>query len=48
VEKISLAIFALSAVSFAAFAEIPAIFVGKRTAARQLAGGFYSAPACTF
>ena len=42
VQKISLAIFALSAVSFAAFAEVPAIFVGKRTAARQMAAGFFS------
>ena len=42
VTKISMAIFACSAVAFAAYAEIPAIFVGKRTAARQLAGGFYS------
>jgi ABC-type multidrug transport system ATPase subunit/ABC-type multidrug transport system permease subunit len=41
VTKISLSIFAASAVAFAAFAEIPALFVGKRTAARQMEGGFY-------
>ena len=42
VTKISMVIFAASAVSFASFAEIPAIFVGKRTAARQLNGAFYT------
>ena len=41
VTKISLAIFALSAVSFASFAEIPAIFVGKKTAAKQMEGGYF-------
>jgi energy-coupling factor transporter ATP-binding protein EcfA2 len=41
IPKISLAIFACSAVSFATFAEIPAIFVGKRTAAKQIDGGFF-------
>lgn len=41
VTKISMAIFAASAVSFAAFAEIPAIFLGKRVACRHLEGGFY-------
>lgn len=41
VAKISLAMFALSAVSFAAFSEIPAIFVGKKTAAKQMEGGFF-------
>ena len=39
VTKISLSIFAASAVAFAAFAEIPALFAGKRVAARQLEGG---------
>jgi ABC-type multidrug transport system ATPase subunit len=42
VTKISMVIFAASSVSFASFAEIPAIFVGKRTAARQLNGAFYT------
>jgi ABC-type multidrug transport system ATPase subunit len=41
VAKISLAMFALSAVSFAAFSEIPAIFVGKKTASKQMEGGFF-------
>ena len=40
--KISMSIFAASAVSFASFAEIPAIFVGKRTAARHIKTAFYS------
>jgi len=42
VTKISMVIFAASAVSFASFAEIPAIFVGKRTAARHLNSAFYT------
>ena len=42
VVKISLCIFAASAVSFASFAEIPAIFVGKRTAARHIGTALYS------
>jgi ABC-type multidrug transport system ATPase subunit len=42
VVKISMSIFAASAVSFASFAEIPAIFVGKRTAARQIGSNFYT------
>ena len=42
VVKISMSIFAASAVSFASFAEIPAIFIGKRTAARQIAANFFS------
>jgi ABC-type multidrug transport system ATPase subunit len=41
VAKISLAMFSLSAVSFAAFSEIPAIFIGKKTAAKQMEGGFF-------
>lgn len=40
--KISMTIFAASAVSFASFAEIPAIFVGKRTAARHIQTAFYT------
>ena len=42
VTKISLAMFACSAVSFASFAEIPAVFVGKKVAAKQMDGGFFS------
>lgn len=41
VVKYSLAIFAASAVAFASFAEIPTIFISKRTAARQMSAGFY-------
>jgi ABC-type multidrug transport system ATPase subunit len=41
ITKMSLAIFACSAVSFASFAEIPVIFTGKRVAAKQLDGGFF-------
>ena len=41
ITKISLAMFAASTVSFASFAEIPAIFVGKKNAAKQLDGAFY-------
>jgi hypothetical protein len=41
ITKISMSIFAASAVAFAAFAEIPAIFASKRAAARQMQGGMY-------
>ena len=44
VTKISLAIFACSAVSFASFAEIPVIFTGKRVAAKQMMDGAFFPP----
>lgn len=47
VVKFSLSIFAASAVSFASFAEIPVIFVSKRTAARHMEAAFYKPLAYT-
>jgi len=41
VVKFSSAIFAASAIAFAGFAEVPAIFASKRVAARQIAGAMY-------